>query len=629
MADINLLRDGTFDFALGQNAWHSPDRIQANQYAAGVNLSCRGAILSPRAGFHQQKLVFANQTITTKYGDVRSIQDIWYTGKFQAAAPYYMQPSYYIISVISGLVFKTDINTLYTELVSDTLLANQFLRRINCANSGDTFVSFDYPNYPLLLKGTELKRSDPAHTVNGMVQPQIPVSTMGTYNQNRFFIANEGTELTGGDPVGNQLTPEAPVTFTEIFTSSSPYVNQSFSLSTDDTSHPISAMGFIQQLDQNTGIGPMFVATEKNVFFYKTNQPRANWTQGDFSGLLLANAGIAGQRAFVNVNSDLLFMSPEGQVHALSTARNTATKWGNTPISREVNNYLTFYDKSLAGLAVLGQFDNRIFISANPYRVQAQTRDGEAVIDFAHGGFVVLEIESLATLLTEGTPVWAGLWTGVNPTEIITVGGRCFITSKDGNGRFGYNTLYELKKDSTFDIVNGRKRRVRSICYTRQYNFGKDYEQKQEHTVVTHLQSLKGKVDYKVERKPSHSEEWSLWGEWQYEAPTSTPFIPDDYLINGFAPHQLKHVVFGDPAVDTCNPVTSEYYNTFSATQLRLTVEGEDWVLEDIKIEAQERPMLERMDSCDMLPVVATAVQCNPDWLIPEVEICEQSPTQC
>lgn len=624
-----ILRDGTFDFALGQDAWHSPDRIQANQYASGINLSCRGAVLSPRAGYWQQQLTFDNVTLQTKYGYTRTIEEIWKTGKFQGACSYFLAPDYYLISIIGGLLFRTNIRTLYTDLLSDTLTVNQMQRRVNTSSAGDALVVFDYPNYPLLLQGTTLTRSDITHQVNGGLQPQVPVSVLGSYNQNRLFIANYGSELTAGDPVGSLLTPEAPLTFTEIFTPSSPFINQVFGLPTGDTSHPITAMGYVQQLDSSTGIGPMFVATDKNVYFYKTNQPRANWSQGDFAGLLLANAGIVGQRAFINVNSDLIFLSAEGQVHALSTARNEAAKWGNVPISREVSNFLKFHDKSLADLAVLGQFDNRIFISANPYRMEAQTRDREAVSDYAHGGFVVLEVESLATLLTEGTPVWAGLWTGINPMEIVTVADRCFIFSKDGSGGYGYNALYELNKGSNIDLVDRKKRRVKSICYTRQYNFEKEYEQKQEHTVVAHIQDIEGKMNYKVERKPSHSSEFALWGEWNYVAPNETPALPIDSMINGYAPHNLKHVVLGDPVVDTCNPVTNEYYNTFSATQLRLTIEADNWMLEDIKIEAREVPMLERMDSCDMLPVVCIPEQCSPDWLIPEVEGCEQSPMLC
>lgn len=615
-----LVRDGTTDFSLGQDAWHVPGKIQPNQYAAGVNVSARGGVLKPRPPFDQQDMDFEEKYIVNDFGYTRTIENIWATGKYQALIPFYMYDEYYLITVISGIIYKTRLSNMYTSVLSDTIYVNQYQARVNWTYAGDNIVLFDYPNRPVIITPTDVRRADPDHTVNGQTQPEVPVATLGAYNQNRLFIANAGTEITAGDPAGSLLTPEAPLTFTEIFEPSSPYVNQVFSLPTDETNTPIVAMGFMQLLDQNPGIGPLFVSTEKNLFFYKTNQPRVNWTQGEFSGLLLANAGMAGARSFINVNSDLIFLSAENNIHALSTARNEMNKWGNVPISREVSNYLKCYDKSLLKYAVLAYHNNRILISTNPYRMACQDRNLQLVSDYAHAGLVVLEVDTMSSMLIDSSPTWAGLWTGIDVMDMVTVNGRLYLIAKDG----GRNKLFVLDEDKLTDCIDGQNRRVRSIVYTKAYEFERPFDQKQEGTAVLYLQELAGKVDVKLERKVAHSTEWLLWDTWEHIAPDETPYVPDDSFVNGFAKHEIRHVVFGDPVEDGCSPINGDMYNTFREIQLRLTVEANDWMLESIKLEANLVPFLERRDY-ETYETVAIPEQVSPDWTVPEVTLCVQS----
>lgn len=624
----DFTKDGTFDWSMGQDAWHDPNKLQANQYAAGVNVSPRGGRLAPRPAFHQVPLRFEQKTLGTVYGYLRHIKDVWEAGKFQALIPFDAGSDQYLIVVICGLIFKTNINTWTTVLLSDDIKLDQYQPRINWSYAGQAIVIYDYPDYPVIveIEAGKVYRSDPEHKVNGELQPQVPIARMGTYNQNRLVIANDGTEFTAGDPVGNLLTPEAPLTFTEIFTPSSPYVNQFFSLPTEEAISHISAMGFIQQLDSSTGIGPLFIGTEKKVAFFRTDTARDQWSKQQFGGVVLANVGIAGPRAFVNVNSDLVFLSAEGNVHSFTNARNQAKQWGNVPISREVKNYLKFNDATLAQFACLGAVGNRVLISANPYRVQALDRSGRPVTDYAHGGFVALDIDPMSSFLMEGTPIWDGLWTGVNPMDICTVGKRCFIMSKDGCGGSGYNALYELREDSQHDIVRGHERQIRAIVYTKSYTFNDDFAQKREHTLTFHLHDLEGPVYFKVERKPSHSDEFNLWGEWRHEAPNSTEEMPLEELLNGFAKHQLKQIIFGDPVEDRASEINDDLFNTFRALQLRITIQADAWSLDHAKVEVRLVPFLERQEAenCETLRKVSIPKQPEPDWLIPEISLCNQ-----
>ncbi len=100
-----FLDESTTDWSRGQDAWHAPRMIQANQYASGVNVTCVGGNLSPRFGFAKKKLVFEYKSIReNKLIASRTIESIWRNGKFQAAIPYEPEAGSYIITVVSGLI---------------------------------------------------------------------------------------------------------------------------------------------------------------------------------------------------------------------------------------------------------------------------------------------------------------------------------------------------------------------------------------------------------------------------------------------------------------------------------------------------------------------------------------------
>lgn len=621
MAD-QYLEDGTYDFSLGQDSWHDPQFIQQNQYARGVNISTRSGRAGPRAGYFEVLLEFEDKSLPTKiYNHSRTHKEIFETGRFQARIPVISGSDEYFIVVIAGLIWRVNPTTRKVRLLSETIKVDQFETRINWSFANEYVVLFDYPDYPVLVKGEVVTRADPHYKIGGNPAPQVPVTQIGTYNENRLFVASE-TSFTAGDPVGNRLTPEAPVTFTEIFTPSSAFVNQQFTLPVGDAAYPITAMGFLQVLDTSTGIGPMFIATAKKLYHYATDKPRAQWDQERFGAVLL-ESGITGPRAFINVGSDMLFLSRVGEetgLHALSITRGEFKKWGQIASSREVQNYLKYHDPSLARLAVLGAFDNFIFISANPYRVEAMTRDGDKTTDYAHGGFVVLEVESVASLLAQGSPIWDGLWTGVNPTEIGNLGKQCFVFSKDGSR----NAIYEVKPKETIDSVRGRKRLIRSILYTREYTCKSPLVLKKEHTIWLNLKKILGKFKVKIERKAGHSHRFLDYAEWSHNTPSSLDTVPSDAFLQGVAAQEMQPIVFGDAAKDGFDPNTGAEYSTFLSVQLRLTIEGEGWSLKEIKIRTKEVTSEETQSEevCDNFPSEPLPLQFEPDWLMPEETVC-------
>lgn len=615
-----LLADGSGDFGGGQDSSVVPDLIPANCYAAGVNVSVRSACIQPRWGFERKTLKFQDGGLENSFKKVRSFQNIFESGKFQAFIPHSVTRNTYIIYVISGRLFTVDIESLEVTYIpiADGSTLNTRASRINWADAGQYIIFFDYPAYPVILDGLIARRANPAND-------EVPVSTNGAYNQNRLFITNAGTEFTGGDAFGNIATPDAPITFKEVLTPGSTYYGQIFNLPTNVTNAAITFMGFLQFSDSSTGIGPLICGTSNAVYTFGTHNPRSAWANGPFGSLLCYNSGVAGQRAWANVNSDAFFLGTDGFVRSVSMARTEQKQWARIPVSREVEKWFKFWDKSLIKFGFVGYFKNKIFFSVNPYRTQAVDYDTMfPIADYTHGGMVVLELDNLSSFGTPSKPIWAGLWTGVNPMDMCIVNDRAFIASKDG----GVNKLYEINPDICYDTADDTIRQVRSRVYTRQYNFTDSFLNKGLHSVDLNLDSLQGDFKVDVSYKPSHSPCFLPLGVRTHAAPWRTNMFPSECFLNGYAPHIIRDFSIGDPQEDQAgNPVTQDLYRVFKKVQLMLTFWGIYWELRELRVKALPELEPDTLTQCEEYPKVDVCNCPSDDWDVESFGGCDRLET--
>lgn len=622
--------DGNTSFIGGQNAGLEPQLIGATQYWKGVNSTNKAGSLGPRPGFNH----FQNIKVITPGGimgadaRVRTYQQILRTGKIQGAGPYVADQGVFIIAIVSGIIFRIEPSTLTAAVleveVQDSILPDwQFeppTQRLNQYDdvhhwtpAGKYFVIFDYPDYPVIIDGHIARRVDPA-------KYEIPLASMlGTYNQNRLFVFSAVHEFTAGDPVGNRATPDAPITFEEVFAPAAAFNGQGFSLGSTNINNPITAAGFLPAVDSNTGIGPLFVSTKSSLYAYQTQLERVQWGQAGFGSLILNKVGIAGQRAFTAIGSDIWFMSGDGRIRSFSVARGDQQKWARTPLDKEVMNWIRFPDKSLIQYTKLAYYNNRLFITVNPGLVTAKDLTGEDVSDIAFRGMVVLEFDPVSGFLQTGNPAWAGLWTGINPTEIVELDDELFIFSKDpGN----INVIYKVEPDDiTYDTWQGKRRQITSRIETKQYAFseqGLQYTLKEEVTVYPGIKNVAGKFCLAVERRNDDFPNYAMWRTFKHEAPIAvckpdccTPNLP--VLV----PHNFREINFGDPLniEDNafCNPVSGEQMRYFNQTQFRLTITGLSWQLTAFRVRAelQEDDQLVTDRVCESKPVEVEKV-CGP-----------------
>jgi len=619
MVDADQLVDGETDFSRGQDASKEPYLVSPNGYYAGINVSTQKGSISPRFAFKERKLKFPKGGVTLPSLHIKSYEDIFYTGKYQAVIPYPIASEHYFIIIISGILFQVNIDSyevLIIPIANDPGL-NEYAMRINWSVAGRFINIFDYPARPVILEDGTARRSDHA-------KYEVPISRIGTSNQNRLFIANGGDEFTAGDPEGNPLTPDAPITFEEVLAPAAPYINQFFRLSTNFNNNPITAMGFFQQVDISTEIGTMFVATNKSIWTYKTNTPRSQWEAGVFGSIFVPDSGIAGPRAFINVNSDLFWLDSECQLRSASVSRDEQGKWSKVPISKEVENWLKCYDATSVEYSVLNYFKNNIFVTANPFNCVATTINNLPILDIAFGGFVVLDAANVATLVagapnSDRTPAWDGLWTGVRPLDTCTIDKRMFVISKD----YGtVNKLYEVDPTDTVDFIDGKERYIETVVYTKDYDFRDQFLDKQLQTVEFALGNLRGDFSLDVKYKPSQSPYFLPWNHFEFKAPYRVCGTVKDCQFKGLLPQTLKEVILGASDEALCDPVTNIYYDYFRQVQLKLKIKGKSWKLGAFKLLAtpKEKPIY--ASTCNDFNVVNFCRECDQDWKIPDIDLC-------
>lgn len=621
MADPQFVFDGNLEFSGGQDASKSPHLTPKNALFAGVNLTMQDGVVAPRPGFNQLEFILPEGGVRDEKLRLHDYATIFKAGRFQALIPYQIGQEFFLIYIIAGIVFLINQDTYVVTVLEfpDGSHLNANAPRINWSPASRFLVIFDFPAFPAIVEGATIRRADPADF-------EVPVSTLGAYNQNRLFIANSGNEFTAGDPTGNTLTPDAPITFEEVEAPASPFFGDIYQLPTDYNNKPITAMTFLQFTDTSTGIGPLLISTSDQIFSYQSQLPRVSWlsasggqTGTGFGTAFIHDAGIAGPRAFTHVNSDLFFLSSDGQIRSVAMSRDEQKKWSKTPISREVKNWLKYWDESLIPFAVMGYFDNKILATANPYRVPSHDMFGNYVLDVAFGGLVVIEMDNVSTLIKESQPAWAGLWTGVRPQDICVNNKRCFIASKDSDS---VNHIYELLPDATVDTLDGRERQVRSIIYTREYDCNEPFSIKQLSSLDLVLNDVQGKFDIELSYRPSHAPKYLPWGDFKHYAPAKFCNVPDACDLEGLVGHSFMQLIFGFPSNMECNPVTNDLYRVFRMLQLKLIITGDYWQIEHLRLAALMQPQTNFVTACNVYNPVKLCGECSDDWIIPEITLC-------
>lgn len=578
---MTIVQDGTLTFRGGQNDGLLPNQIRKDQFRRGINVTTRKGALGPRYGLVHQEI----EVLTEGGVHEMTYAQIFAKGKFQAA----IEDDPYMLVVFSGVIFRVDPRRLTAEVVKigdEDDRMNQYRRRIPRTEAGRFIVFFDYPNLPVIVENGTARRANPdRESIPGVSLPEVPSSVLGAFVESRLWVGNDGHEFGAGDPVGG-INEDAPITFEESLAPAAAFNGQFFSLGSQSANYPISAMGFLQVPDTSTGVGPLIVATRRTVHAYQVDIPRAQWENTRFGRILLYNAGIAGPRAMANVNSDLFFFGGDNQIRSLLMGRGDQERWGNNPISIEVSPFLKeFENQPLIELAFCQAWSNRVFISVAPYVCSALDTMGNETFDYAHGGMVVMELDSVSELGSDSPPAWAGLWTGISPMEMVLLEQGPFIISKDDGD---VNRIYFMDETKRYDVFEGKEVPITSRFYSREYDFENKFMDKKLGRIDYAVTEIEGPMHMVSEYRPAHAVRWSLWKDFTYEGRAMEcdrpcPECGDDEMpILGR--HSFRQLDLGDPEEVDCDEVTEDQTTIIREIAIRTTITARNWQVEGLRL---------------------------------------------
>jgi len=450
---VAKIKDSSFNFGQGQNTALRPYMLPDGFTGKLINLTTKNDKLSLRDKFIETPITI----IDDEKIDNTTYADLFILGKYQGDCGYFYDDNYYLLIVISGFCYQLDFRDNTAIVLNKRDRLNQYKNRLNVVNFSKYVQIFDYPDRPLVIERGNISRGSDYDF-------GTPAAVNGVFNFNRGFVHNPANEWLASDPVGGS-SEFAPLTYLESSNPQSEFFG-AFDLGFKNRNTNITFMGTLPTND--TGIGALLISNGESIFSYAVNEPRELWRQGVFGGEITSNLGIAGARTAVNYKRDMFILTREGFLSTIKLAssneRNTLT---NRTISGRSQNWLDTVNKELLPYAVLETFDQRLFITAKPYRTTALDSYGNRVEDFAHAGLLVFEFQTKQGEEDE-RPVDAGFWTGIYPMSMRQIGSDFYIISKDPNSR---NKIYRLDANAFYDRLNNKDKQVAFRIYTRGYAF--------------------------------------------------------------------------------------------------------------------------------------------------------------
>lgn len=255
--------------------------------------------------------------------------------------------------------------------------------------------------------------------------PELPPGRMLDYGMGRVWEAlTDGFSFIAGDIVcGSSGSPNCGGRDAVLKVTENDTLFSGGAFRVPGGAGQITAMQFIAMLDVAMGQGPMQVFTTLSVFGCQAPTDRTTW-QGLSTPILpesLKGAGGISQWSVSPSSGDLLFRSSDGALRSLLMARLDFNKWGNTPISREMQQVMDAEDKTLLFYDSSATFNNRCLLLAHPISSPRGTY---------FTSILALNFDPKSGLQGKAPSVWDGEWTGMKALRIISgmFGGmeRCF-----------------------------------------------------------------------------------------------------------------------------------------------------------------------------------------------------------
>ena len=356
---------------------------------------------------------------------------------------------------------------------------------------GNALVARDDNNPPVIIEGDSARFSSGSEISRGLMMKDglYRLVSVGRDQRSLFFSDHEMDELT------------TPLSFTD----------QNYGLTgatriiTPKRIGKIRQLAFVPWLDTDTGVGPLLVFGEYGTMAYNINRDRTTWSITNISSMVLPNVGASGHRSGVSRATDYLWRDQRGRVRSFQNARrDESTRHVNT-LDRAVRPYFDEDLEELLAFSSAANHDDRTLFTVNPE--SKRTRLG--ALNVRHRAILVLENDVALGFEKSSEAVWAGLWTGIFPLDIVAghksrengYGSEeiAIIPSQDDDGNV---RLYKLtKKTNGLDIAPRSltnqawaHKKIESIVVTRPNSFTNSMLPKSLSGFMFRFGGVKGRV---------------------------------------------------------------------------------------------------------------------------------------
>lgn len=469
------------------------------------------------------------------------------------------------------------------------------------------------PNKTIIYDGTSARQS--------AITGEIPPCVFGTYGWGRIWVTlQDRRTFAAGDivygPSGTEGAGfrDAILKFTE-----NDFLNEGGNFGVPFNAGLLTSMQFLATQDTSLGVGVLLIGTTNMVFSVNAPVDRTTWKNLEFpiQTVSLLDYGPTGPRSPSSVNGDMWYRSPDG-MRSFIVARRDITTWGNTPVSREIGEVLAFDTKSLLFHNSSVLFDNKLFTTISPYRVD----DG-----VVHRGVACINFDLISNLRTKTPPSWEGIQTGLTIFQIL----KGTISNTERMFAFALNDdvvelweFYSVASNSYYDTyteVSGSSRSItrtaiEPVLETRSCDFQSPFVPKLLNMGEVFMDDLVDNVQLVIKFRPDQYPTWITWSTLNLCSNVSqcTVQAPGAFSCTVWktrAKQYAARVTLPSPP-ETCNTIAGIPVNRGHEFQFRLELTGHARIRK-FRCHAIPQPQ-ETEGVCPSDQSCTTFEACSDDW---------------
>jgi hypothetical protein len=368
-----------------------------------------------------------NSQLITIQQSIADWEQLFKNGKFQGSEIYKTPNTTYAVIVISGHIYTVDLETFKVNVLTNVAtVLDQNIDRVFMVQAESHFIIQDGIQKPRIITGSQLSISNTA-------EDQVPTGTNMAYGQGRLSVQISPKHFVIGD-IHLSFEPDNVLNFKET-----KFLNEGGGFTVSGKLGKIVSLQFANVADTSTGDGPLLAICENGFSTFAINNPRSQWSNIAIQKVQMIGTSMTGTNAYVNINEDILYRSPEG-VRSYAVGRSEANSgFRFSEITREVQDFIdTDSTSSDVEKVRLAYFDKRLLITNTAGSVFAKGNEYDKYIDYL----------SNITIPNNVIPADSS---SINERYITTV--LDFINNISSSSDVTHRGLLKIKRHP-FDILN-------------------------------------------------------------------------------------------------------------------------------------------------------------------------------